>query len=351
MKAPTTGTRVLIVALATLMIALSATMAFAMVADYASRQIVPNGVSLAGADLSGLSAADAQTAIKQAVADPLARPVTVYADGRTFQFDPKGAVTVDVQAMLDEALAPRRQASYVDRIAHAVSGEPMTTEVKPAYAVDSAAVATWLESVKDQVDKRAVNASITVVGSKVKLRKSEEGRKLDLDEATNVINAAFTAEQALAAGDRSVTLPVQTTKPKITEKKLGKTIVVDLSERRIRLYNGVKQEVTYRCAIGSPAFPTPQGKFKIVAKRYRPTWVNPGSGWAATMPRSIAPGPGNPLGTRAMNLSASGIRFHGTSKVWSIGTAASHGCMRMRMPDIEDFYERVKIGTPVYIVP
>jgi lipoprotein-anchoring transpeptidase ErfK/SrfK len=333
------------------MIALSATMAVAMVTDYASRQVVPVGVTVAGTDLSGLSAADAQTAIEQAVADPLARPVTVYADGRTFQFDPKDAVTVDIQAMIDEALAPRRQASYVDRLAHAVSGAPMTTEVEPVYAVDDAVVATWLGSVKAQIDKPAVNASITVAGSKVKLRKSEEGRTLDLAEATKVIDGAFAADQALAAGDRSVTLPVETTKPKINEKKLGKTIVVDLSERRIRLYNGVKQEVTYRCAIGSPAFPTPQGKFKIVAKRYRPTWINPGSGWAASMPRSIPPGPGNPLGTRAMNLSASGIRFHGTSKVWSIGTAASHGCMRMRMPDIEDFYDRVKIGTPVYIVP
>jgi len=52
-----------------------------------------------------------------------------------------------------------------------------------------------------------------------------------------------------------------------------------------------------------------------------------------------------------MNLSASGIRFHGTNNIGSVGTAASHGCMRMRMSDIEDFYERVKVGTKVYIVP
>ena len=138
--------------------------------------------------------------------------------------------------------------------------------------------------------------------------------------------------------------------PKTTEDELGRTIVVDLSERRVRLFKGADLVKAYRCAIGTPAHPTPPGAWKIVLKRYRPTWVNPGSAWAASMPKSIPPGPSNPLGTRAINLSANGIRFHGTRNIASVGTAASHGCMRMYQRDIEDLYDRVKVGDKVFIV-
>jgi L,D-transpeptidase ErfK/SrfK len=80
-----------------------------------------------------------------------------------------------------------------------------------------------------------------------------------------------------------------------------------------------------------------------------PSWGNPGSAWAANMPAYIPPGPSNPLGTRALNLNASGIRIHGTTSDWSIGRAASHGCMRMHRWDVEELFDRVEIGTPVLI--
>jgi lipoprotein-anchoring transpeptidase ErfK/SrfK len=68
------------------------------------------------------------------------------------------------------------------------------------------------------------------------------------------------------------------------------------------------------------------------------------------MPAFIGPGPGNPLGTRAMNLSASGIRIHGTPDAGSIGGPASHGCIRMLIHDAEELFDAVDVGTPVMIV-
>jgi lipoprotein-anchoring transpeptidase ErfK/SrfK len=79
-----------------------------------------------------------------------------------------------------------------------------------------------------------------------------------------------------------------------------------------------------------------------------PTWINPDpTGWGASMPAMIPPGPGNPLGVRAINWTAPGIRFHGTSATSSIGTAASHGCVRMYNEDVIELYDVVKVGTPI----
>lgn len=353
MRAPTTAQRIAAVLLATILLALSGTMAWATVADYGSRGLVPNGVSVAGADLSGMTESEARLAIEEAVSTPLLRPLTVLADGKEFVFDPRGNVDVDVDGMLAEAYSPRRTASFVARVRHDVGMTTLPLDVKPAYSVDPTGVAQWLAAVSAQIDRRAVNATLTVDGSTVVIRRSKTGRRTQRDEAVEAIQAAFESEQALvASSDRRVEIPVKKLNPKVTEEQMGKTIVVDLSERRIRLFDGAKLEKTYPCAIGTPSFPTPTGHFEIVLKRYMPTWVNPApNGWGKDMPRSIPPGPGNPLGTRAINLSASGIRFHGTNNIGSVGTAASHGCMRMYRRDIEDLFERVNVGMQVYIVP
>jgi hypothetical protein len=126
-------------------------------------------------------------------------------------------------------------------------------------------------------------------------------------------------------------------------------LVVVRSERRLYVYKQGKVIKVYRVAVGRPIYPTPRGHFKIVNKRSNPKWVNPGSGWAKSMPRSIPPGPDNPLGTRAMDLSVSGIRIHGTPNAGSIGTAASHGCIRMLKWESEQLFRIVSIGTPVDI--
>jgi len=113
--------------------------------------------------------------------------------------------------------------------------------------------------------------------------------------------------------------------------------LVDLAERH--------------AATAMPGFETPPGTWQIVNKAANPTWVNPDpNGWGAGEPAEIPPGPGNPLGTRALYLNAPGIRIHGTYDSGSIGTYASHGCIRMNISDSEELYGIVPIGTPVLII-
>ncbi len=133
---------------------------------------------------------------------------------------------------------------------------------------------------------------------------------------------------------------------KTREKFVGR-IVIDLSSFKLRLYRDGKAVMTFPIAVGMPAYPTPTGNYSIVNKQADPTWTPPpDSSWAKGL-GPIPPGPGNPLGTRWIGTSAPLVGIHGTNAPSSIGTRASHGCIRMRIPDVEKLYEQVAVGMPV----
>ncbi|HET6494862.1 MAG TPA: L,D-transpeptidase family protein, partial [Thermoleophilia bacterium] len=129
---------------------------------------------------------------------------------------------------------------------------------------------------------------------------------------------------------------------------LGGRIVVDLGDLQLYLYHGEKLYKSYGIAVGQAAYPTPTGSFVIVNMQVDPTWVPPDSDWAKDA-EPIPPGPTNPLGTRWIGISYSGVGIHGTQDDSSIGSYASHGCIRMHIPDVEDLYTRVVVGMPVII--
>ncbi len=125
-------------------------------------------------------------------------------------------------------------------------------------------------------------------------------------------------------------------------------LVASLSQRKVRLIRNGKVVMTFPIAIGQPAYPTPTGQYAINDKQVDPAWYPPASPWAAEL-LTIPPGPGNPLGTRWIGTTAPGIGLHGTYADYSVGTAASHGCMRMHIPDVEKLYDQVTIGMPITI--
>lgn len=137
--------------------------------------------------------------------------------------------------------------------------------------------------------------------------------------------------------------------PRTREAFLGK-IVVTLSKFRLQLYRDGKVLKTYKVAVGAPGFATPTGTYHVVNKQVDPTWFPPDSPWAKGL-GPIPSGPGNPLGTRWIGTSAPAVGIHGTYADGSIGTAASHGCIRMHIPDVEDLYDRVAVGMPVIFNP
>jgi L,D-transpeptidase ErfK/SrfK len=192
----------------------------------------------------------------------------------------------------------------------------------------------------------AVNARIALVDGELVTRKAVEGRAFRVGLSIDRIRAA------LESGSTAVDVPVKVVLPEVSTAALGETIVVDVSDTTLTLLDGLKVQKEYRVATAAPGYVTPVGMWKVVNKVENPTWYNPApDGWGAGEPLVIPPGPGNPLGTRALYLDAPGIRIHGTYSSSSIGTHASHGCIRMLISDSEELYPLVPVGTRVIIKP
>jgi lipoprotein-anchoring transpeptidase ErfK/SrfK len=136
----------------------------------------------------------------------------------------------------------------------------------------------------------------------------------------------------------------------VTRARFGPIIVIRRESKVLNLFRGMRLWKRLGVATGQSSYPTPTGRFHIVTMQRHPWWYPPDSDWAENE-KPIPPGPGNPLGTRWMGISAPGVGIHGTPDPASIGYSASHGCVRMRIPEAEWLFGRVRVGTPVFIIP
>lgn len=138
-------------------------------------------------------------------------------------------------------------------------------------------------------------------------------------------------------------------RPALLVRTAGKIVVIQ-SKFVLNLYLDGMLAEQYPIAVGQSAYPTPTGDFVVTEKIENPSWTPPNSPWAAGL-EPVQPGSNNPLGTRWIGTSAPLVGIHGTPQDWSIGTAASHGCVRMHISDVEDLFEHVTIGMPIEIKP
>jgi lipoprotein-anchoring transpeptidase ErfK/SrfK len=304
------------------------------------------GVHIAGVDVGGMTKAQAEQALAPVAARILDRPIDITVGSRNWTKDVGSlGTTVDTNTAVGRALAVSESYGWPARLYHRLMNKPLSDsfDISVAYSADP--VKAFVRSIAPELGTTPRDASIDFTDGHLVTVRSRTGRTLRVGEATKRL---FSAVQTDAG---SVQLAVATLKPKVTEQDLGMMIVVRVSQNRLYLYDGVKLVKTYSVATGQLGiYPTPLGHFEIVNKRINPTWVNPAvTTWGKDEPAFIPPGPDNPLGTRALDLSAPGIRIHGTPNDASIGTWASHGCIRMHIPDSEDLFNRVEVGTPVVI--
>jgi len=315
--------------------------------DLSSAGRILPGVSIAGVDVGEMTREEAIRAVRQRADLTLSGELVVRAGDRTWTLTPASlGTTADVEGAVAQAFAVSEDLSFVSRLNHRLREIPVGRSFDLAFVHDETAVAAFVQQASEEVAVPAVDARFELVGDEVVMRRSREGKALRARLAVTRILRALEGHAA------QVELPMRSVEPEVPTSALGTSIVVDVSENRLWLYEGLKVLKEYGVATGTPGFPTPVGTFRIVDKRENPTWTNPDpDGWGAGLPAFIPGGPGNPLGTRALYLDAPGIRIHGTWDDSSIGTAASHGCIRMHVEDSEEMYPLVPVGARVLVKP
>jgi len=305
--------------------ALLACLAVAGPAAAASRKLLPARVHVAGVKVGGLPAPAAVRAVGRA----FARPITVRIDHRTFLVRPGRLAT----AYVDGA---------VRRAAAAAPGE----RVRLVVAVHGAAVRELVRRLARQVEHHAAAGELALQlrGGAPYVAPGAFGRSLDTG---NVLRHLV---HELATNSRApLRFATRTVEPRALAASASRVIVIDRAKNVLSLYRGTTLWRRFHVATGQAAYPTPEGRFRIVVKWRNPWWYPPASPWAAGE-SPVPPGPGNPLGTRWLGLSAPGVGIHGTPQPQSIGYSLSHGCIRMLIPEAEWLFDHVDVGTTVFVV-
>jgi lipoprotein-anchoring transpeptidase ErfK/SrfK len=285
---------------------------------------IPLGVTIGGVQVGGLTPATAATAVQQGFETPLELQL-----GST-----RILVTPDVLGatpVIDKA------------IEQALTAEPNSV-IPLGVSVVPGAPAAFIATLAKRYDRPAVDAKLFLRDLRPWLSKERAGLKLDRRSAVRDVATA------VAGGVRTGITLIQTElRPRVTRANFGPVVVIRRKSNRLFLYNGMRYRRLFEVATGQNQYPTPLGRFTIVVKWKNPWWYPPASPWAQGQ-SPIPPGPGNPLGTRWMGLSAPGVGIHGTPSDSSIGYSVSHGCIRMHIPEAEWLFNRVDIGTTVFIV-
>lgn len=311
-----------------------------------SDRVLP-GVQVAGTDIGNMTREQATTTVGDVTQKWLSQKLTMTAGGERWVSTPADlGMTASVGSAVDGALAVSDSYSWVSRAYHRISDTPVEASFTVDYTFNKLVSEKFVKKVAGSVFREPVDAAIMIgKDGGLVFRRSKPGSELDAAQAVRDIRLAL--NQHLGTAE----LPLKRVPPGVPNKDLGKTIVVSISKNMLYLYDGFKIEKSYPVATAAPGYETPLGSWHVINKVENPTWINPApNGWGAGEPAQILPGPGNPLGTRALYLDAPGIRIHGTPDSSSIGSYASHGCIRMFISDSEDLYPRVPMGIPALII-
>ena len=294
--------------------------------------VIAPGVTIAGIPVGGATVAAARAAVIQQHVVPRRAPLLVTFRGRNLKVEP---VKVGYAAKVDYAI---KVALLYGR------SKPLPPEgvvdVPLAATVNKKKLRAVLTLRAAKNDLSAVDAAVSLKGVRPVIRKPRVGIAIDVPKATTQIAAAIVTRDrpAYALASRRVA-PARTS--------VGAFVVIDRGNFRLTWYKGTRK-LSFPIAVGQPAYPTPSGDFQVIQKQVNPTWFPPSSPWAEGL-GPVPPGVSNPLGTRWIGTSAPAIGMHGTPSPSSIGTRASHGCIRMYISDVEKLYPLVDIGTPVFI--
>jgi hypothetical protein len=308
---------------------------------------IAQGVKAGGVDLSGMTQEQAEAALNAALAAPLARDLFLGASGIQFRLTMAQAkLRFDAHATAKHALAA------VPGPPPASGGASVGVDVPLVLSHSRLAVRAFVAAAARRAYHAPRNAQLRMTVSRMIVSHSRPGLRLASKRVARQIDAALGLVPSHAV--RSLHSRLVSVRPSVTYKVLQRryprVLTVDRDHFTLRLFRNLRPWKRYGIAVGMAGLDTPAGVYRIQNKQVDPAWHVPNSAWAGSLAGQVIPGgaPDNPLKARWMGI-ANGVGIHGTAEDWSIGSRASHGCIRMHVSDVIDLYPRVPVGTPVLI--
>jgi lipoprotein-anchoring transpeptidase ErfK/SrfK len=315
------------------------------------RTRIADGVTVNGIDVGGLTPAAARAKLQASLLDPLSRPVSVRYQGRRFTLTQEQAqVAVDLDGSVDRAMQASTKGNLFTRTWREVRGTELDARVEAKINYSEGAVRRIVARIERKLEIEARDAELDLESGQVEPTESRDG----LGVKAAVLRRDIRRELLDMGDTRIARVKTRVVEPKVTTEELAEKypaiIIVNRGSFQLSFYKNLKLRKTYGIAVGQVGLETPAGLYNVQNKAINPAWSVPNSDWAGDLAGKLIPGgvPENPLKARWMGI-YDGAGIHGTSATGSIGTAASHGCIRMLIPDVIELYDQVPVGAPVYI--
>ena len=318
--------------------------------DSTQKDQIAEGVTVGGVDVGGMDAEEAERAVRRQLIAPLRGSLKVAYDGESWTLSGKRLkVRAEIGDAVQQAIDESQDGGLPGRLVRYVSGGDLEERIPAEVEYSRSAVNKFVREVAEEVNQEPVNASIEPSATELEIVPAEYGRKL----RDNLLTEQVTAAVLNADAPHTIKARAHSTPPEVTGEEVASEypsyLTLDRGSYTLRLWEDLELARTYTVAVGQEGLETPEGTYEIQEMAENPTWNVPESDWAGSLAgQSIPPGPSNPIKARWMGI-YEGAGIHGTEETSSLGTAASHGCVRMSIPDVEELYVRVEVGTPIYI--
>jgi lipoprotein-anchoring transpeptidase ErfK/SrfK len=319
--------------------------------DQGRDDLIAKGVTVAGIDVGGMRKAEATRLVQHQLADPLDRPIVVTAAGKRFRLKAERAeVTTDVGGMVAEAVAASREGNLIQRGWRNLTGGTVHKAVKLKMSYNDRAVRSLVRHIARRINRPAKDASIAPSAGGLQTVASKEGLALQGNALRERIRKALVTPGA----PRRLVAHTRIVQPAVTSDNLADRypwyIIINRPSFQLTVYDHLQKKKTYPVAVGQVGLETPAGLYHVQNKAVNPAWHVPNSAWAGDLAGKVIAGddPENPIKARWLGI-FDGAGIHGTDELSSLGSAASHGCIRMAIPDVIEVYDEVPVGAPVFI--
>jgi lipoprotein-anchoring transpeptidase ErfK/SrfK len=319
--------------------------------DSGRDDLIAKGVTVAGIDVGGMHRAEATNLVQRRLADPLRRPIVVRAGGHTFRLTPqRSEVRTDVGGMVAEAVGASREGNLIQRSWRNLTGGHVKKAVALKLDYNDRAVRSLVRHIARRINRAPKDASIAPSAGGLQTVASKEGVALQGNDLRDRIRHSLVTLGA----PRRIVAHTRIVQPAVTTDNLADKypwyVVVNRPAFRLTVYDHLKPRKTYKVAVGQVGLETPAGLYHVQNKAINPAWHVPNSAWAGDLAGKVIPGddPSNPIKARWLGI-FDGAGIHGTDNISSLGSAASHGCIRMAIPDVIEVYNEVPVGAPVFI--